>query len=150
MIKYEIGHLDEKTINELIALSIMWEEEGCSYGIRRNTIEDLHEPLVIAIDNNQIIGYAFGHYYQNEKKTAYIEVGDACFEVDEIYVHPLYRKMGVGKTLFQMLEELISLDTSYITLATSTKDYKSILKFYVEDLDMSFHSAFLIKKNKDK
>lgn len=34
----------------------------------------------------------------------------------------------------------------YLTLSTSTKNYKRILHFYVDELDMNFHSAFLIKE----
>ncbi len=66
--------------------------------------------------------------------------------VDEIYVNPAYRNQGIGKTLFRMLEEYVKSDCQYITGSTSTKDYKKILNFYVDELDMNFHSAFLIKK----
>ena len=37
---------------------------------------------------------------------------------------------------------------SYVTLSTSTKDYKRILHFYAETVGMDFHSAFLIKPTK--
>ena len=66
-------------------------------------------------------------------------------QIDEIYVIPSYRSKGVGKELFKLMENEIKESCDYITLSTSTKDYKKILHFYVDELDMNFHSAFLIK-----
>lgn len=75
----ELRKLDTNTINELIELSKKWVEEDCSWGIITNTKEDLNEPLFVAIDNNKIIGYIFGHYYLLENKAAYIEANSKCF-----------------------------------------------------------------------
>lgn len=44
------------------------------------------------------------------------------------------------------MEQAVSGECDFITLATSTKNYKAILHLYVEELGMDFHSAFLIKK----
>jgi len=44
-----------------------------------------------------------------------------------------------------MIEEKIRTRCSHLTLTTSTKNYRSILKLYVEELGMTFHSAFLFK-----
>ena len=107
--------------------------------------DDIEEPLCVAIDNDKIIGYIFGHYYTAEKKNSYIEIGSKCFTVDELYVLPEYRSQGVGKELFYHIENKVKGSCVYITLNTSTKDYKKILHFYVDELDMDFHSAFLIK-----
>lgn len=145
MIHYEIRKLDCDTVAQLIKLSHMWVEEDCSYGMVANESEDLQEPLAVALDGARIVGYIFGHYYQQEKKTSYIETGRSCFSIDELYVLPQFRRLGIGKRLFRMLEEHVKDQCSYITLSTSTKDYKAILKLYVEELGMNFHSAFLIK-----
>lgn len=40
------------------------------------------------------------------------------------------------------METHIKETCDYLTLSTSTKNYKSILHFYVNELDMNFHSAF--------
>lgn len=143
--KYEFRKLDEATINELIILSQKWVDEDCSYGMVVNTTEDIEEPLCVALENDKIVGYIFGHYYTTEKKTSYIDVGCKCFTVDELYVIPEYRSQGIGKELFKRLEEKVKDSCAYITLSTSTKNYRKILHFYVEELDMNFHSAFLIK-----
>lgn len=146
MIEYQKARFDEKTINELIELSVKWMKEECSFGMRSNTKDDLKKPCFIAKEKNKIVGYIFGHYYKERKRIADINKGDKCFEVDELYVLPEYRSQGIGKKLFKLMEDEVKDKALYITLATSTKNYKRILKFYVEENDMTFNSAFLIKK----
>lgn len=146
MIRYEFRKLDEDTALQLIALSQIWEGENCSYGMVINEKSDLKEPLAVALDGDQIVGYCFGAYYLQERKTSYIPEGSRCFSVDELYVLPQYRGQGIGKTLFFMMEQSVSEECDFITFATSTKNYKAILHLYVEELGMDFHSAFLIKK----
>lgn len=147
--KYEFRQLDEKTASRLIELSKKWQEEDCSYGIVANTEDDIKTLLCVALDRDEIIGYIFGHYYIAEHKTSYIEIGRKCFSIDELYVLPEYRNQGVGKELFKRLEQEVETSCAYITLSTSTKDYKKILHFYAEELNMNFHSAFLIKAAKE-
>ena len=124
----------------------MWVDEDCSFGMVANSKEDLHEPLYIALDGDKIVGYIFGKYYIEEKKTSYIEIGDKVFEVLELYVIPSYRNQGIGRTLFSLVEKEVKDKVKYLVLATSTKDYQRTLKFYVEDNEMTYHSAYLIKK----
>ncbi len=143
---YEMRYLDENLANELIELSKKWQEEECSWGIIANTQEDLREPLFVAADGKKIVGYIFGHSYITENKTSYIELGSKCFMIDEIYVLPSYRNKGIGKELFKLMEKHVKESCNYLTLSTSTKNYKSILHFYIDELDMNFHSAFLIKE----
>lgn len=143
--KYEFREPDEKTVCRLIELSKRWECESCSYGIVANSEDDIAAPLWVAVDNDEIIGYIFGHYYDAKNKTGYIGVGVKCFSVDELYVIPEYRSRGVGKELFRLMEKEVKSSCDYITLTTSTRDYKKILHFYVDELDMDFHNAFLIK-----
>ena len=147
--KYEFKELDETTLRDLIELSKKWVAEDCSYGMVANTAKDIQKPLCVAVDNNKIIGYVFGHFYTMENKSSYIDIGSNCFSVDEIYVLPEYRNQGVGKELFKQMEKRVKDSCLYVTLSTSTKDYKKILHFYVEELDMNFHSAFLIKSLND-
>jgi len=148
MLRYEECSLDTDTVRQLTELSRLWVEEDCCYGMVENTREDLCEPLFVAAEGNRIVGYAFGHFYIQEKKTSCIGSGCRCFSVDELYVLPEYRGQGIGGRLFRMLEEKTAPDCAYMTLTTSTKNYKGILKLYIEELDMLFHSAFLFKPTK--
>ncbi len=131
-------------------MSKKWQVEECTWGVIANTEEDIKEPLFVAKDNGNIVGYIFGHYYEVENKTSHIEIGSKCFMIDEIYVLPTYRNQGIGKKLFKLMEGYVKDTCEYVTLSTATKNYKSILHFYVDELDMSFHSAFLIKEVKGK
>lgn len=144
--QFEFRNIDDNTAKQLIDLSQKWKNEGCTYGLETNTREDLQEPLVVAVDSEKIVGYVFGHFYTVDSKTSYIDIGETCFSVDEFYVLPEYRSMGTGKKLFQMMEEHVKAQCAYITLSTSTKNYKAILKLYIEQLGMNFHDAFLIKR----
>lgn len=67
-VNYEFRDLDEKTIQSLMDLSALWVEENCSYGMVANTAADIHAPLCVAVEQEAIVGYIFGHYYMTEKK----------------------------------------------------------------------------------
>ena len=149
MIEIKQSLLTDDVVKELIDLSSTWVEEDICFGIVKNSKEDLKEPLFIALDNNKIVGYIFGHFYDEEEKRSYISIGSKCFMVDEIYVLKEYRNQKIGKRLYEKMEAFVKDKCQYITLATSNKDYKKILKFYVEDLKLTFHSAFLIKNLQD-
>lgn len=144
--EFKKATFDEETVAQLIDLSKVWEKEEITFGLRSNTKQDLNEPCFIAIENDVIVGYAFGHFEVNEKYRSFSEVGDNFFFVDEVYVIPELRGKGIGKTLFKMLEEEVKDKVKCITLSTATKDYKKILNFYVEELGMTFHDAYLFKK----
>ena len=148
MIEYKKASLNEEEIRQLITLSKMWADEDCTFGLIANTKDDIHEPLYLALDDEQIVGYIMGKFFVEKERRSYVEVGDACFEVEELYVVPSYRNQGIGRTLFSILENEVKDKVKYIVLATSTKDYQRTLKFYVKDNDMTYHSAFLIKKTK--
>lgn len=145
-IKFIQTKLTKEISSRLIELSRMWFEENCSHGMIVNEVNDLKEPLVIALNDDEIIGYCFGHYFIQENTPSYIENGRKCFSVDEIYVIPQFRGKGVGKELIKRIEEIVYGSCEYITIATSTKNYKAILRFYVDELDYDFHSALVIKK----
>ena len=148
MVTVEKEVLTDALAQRLIELSALWVEEDCSWGMVVNTREDLKEPLYIARDGDTVVGYAFGHFYTQEKRTSSIPSGSRCFDVDELYVLPEYRSGGVGRALFCRLREEVGREADFITLVTSTKDYKRILKFYIDELGMDFHNAFLFQETK--
>ncbi|MBR6596013.1 MAG: GNAT family N-acetyltransferase [Oscillospiraceae bacterium] len=150
MIRYEFRKPEGDTAEQMIGLSEVWVRENCSYGMIKNEQGDLCEPLAVALEDDRIIGYLFGHFYEQQKSSSCIPKTSRCFSVDELYVLPEYRGQGIGKRLFRMMEEQVVRSCDYITLSTSTKNYKSILKLYIEELGMCFHSAFLFKKTADK
>ena len=68
------------------------------------------------------------------------------FEVEELYVIPSRRSMGVGKALFAFAEETVQGEADYITLSTATKNWRSILHFYVDEVGMELWSSRLFRK----
>ena len=139
--------LNDEILQELIALSMEWEAEDSCYGYRANQEDDIKgNRIFIAEEDDKIIGYLFGHSTESKNQSSIIPDGTACFEVMEIYVRKEYRNQGIGTELFNYAEKQISDD--YITLSTATKNWKAILHFYIDELDMSFHSARLFKKRK--
>ena len=138
--------LTEDRVSQLITLSQIWMDENISNGMRANEREDLQEPVFAALEGEKIVGYAFGHAYVKEKKTDSVPVGSRCFDVDELYVLPAYRSQGIGGRLFQAVEAYAKTQGDFLTLATSTKDYKRVLHFYAEQNGMDFHDAYLTKK----
>ena len=145
MMTIEETTLSEEVLEELILMSIDWEKEDSCHGYRHNQREDIEgNRIFLAKDEDEILGYLFGHEEIQEKASSVIEEGKKCFEVMEIYVKPQYRDKGIGRKLFEYMEG--NVDADYLTLSTATKDYRSILRFYIEHLGMDFWSARLFKK----
>ena len=82
---------------QLIELSKLWAEEDITSGLVPNGISDLKEPCFAAFSKGRILGYAFGHFYEAEKKINAISPGSKCFEIDEIFVLKEHRNKGNWK-----------------------------------------------------
>ena len=73
--------------------------------------------------------------------------GTLYFEIEELYVVPSHRSEGIGRSLFHFAEQAVkTTGIEFIMLSTATKNYKSILHFYIDELGMDFWSARLFKK----
>lgn len=147
--KFEIKkcELNDSNTKAVIELSKKWESEDLTYGYCANDKNDLiGNDLFLAYSDDKIIGYLFGKSSVLKEAITPIDKGSKCFEINEIYVKENYRSQGVGKALFEYTENYYKQNVDYITLSTATKNYKSILHFYIEKMDMSFWSAKLFKK----
>lgn len=93
------------------------------------------------------MGYLFGHEEKSKQNSSIMPDQTPYFEVEEIYVAPEHRSQGVGQALFGFAEQTVRHEgIGYIMLTAATKNYKSILHFYIDELDMSFWSARLFKR----
>ncbi len=138
--------LDEDLLAELIELSRDWEAEQSCYGYRANTAEDIEgNRIFTAEENGRLIAYLFG-YHEKSKGSSIISEGTAVFEVEELYVRPECRSKGIGRSLFAFAERAVRDQAEYILLSTATKNFRAILHFYVDELDMSFWNARLFKR----
>lgn len=147
----EIRKIDsnDKLINELIDLSILWAEEGSCEGYVSNTPSTfIDKQIYVVIDKDEVIAYLYGYFDTSKKTNSIQKDGDRIFEVDEIYVKKQYRNKGIGTNLYNYVENDIKDKVDLILLSTATKDYKKILHFYIDELDLTFWNARLFKKVK--
>lgn len=147
MIIYE-EKLNDELLEKLITMSAAWEAESSTYGYRKNGRSDIEgNRIFLAERDGETLGYLFGHEEKSERASSIMANGTPYFEIEEIYVVPNYRNEGVGRSLFYFVEQTVkAVGIEFIMLSTATKNYKSILHFYIDELGMDFWSARLFKK----
>ena len=140
--------LNDTLIEKLISMSADWEAENSTYGYRKNDRSDIEgNRIFLAEQDGKLLGYLFGQEAKSERATSIMVDGTPYFEIEELYVVPECRNQGVGRALFQFVEqELKAVGIEYMMLSTATKNYQKILHFYIDELGMDFWSARLFKK----
>lgn len=142
-----IHEAKQSDLKRILELSLMWEKEDSCYGYRANTEDDLKDRYIIAAYDDELIAYVFGKEEVQDKQTSVIDKNMHYFEIEELYVHPSYRSRGVGKQLMESLEkELKKKGLEMMMLSTATKNWKAIMHFYIDEIDMNFWSARLYKR----
>ena len=142
------AQLNGELTQKLIELSANWEAENSSYGYSRNDPGDIAgNRIFLAERGSRILGYLLGHTTKAAHSSSIMGEGTACFEIKELYVVPDHRSEGIGRLLFGYAEQTVASEgIGYLMLSTATKDYKRILKFYIEEKGMQFWSARLFKR----
>lgn len=136
----------QSDIKRLLDLSLMWEKEDSCYGYRANTEDDFQDCYILAAYDDELIAYVFGKEEVQDKQTSVIDKNMHYFEIEELYVHPSYRSRGIGKQLMESLEkELKKKGLRMMVLSTATKNWKAIMHFYIDEIEMNFWSARLYK-----
>ena len=141
-----IHEAKQSDIKRLLELSLMWEKEESCYGYRANTEDDFQDCYILAAYDDELIAYVFGKEEVQDKQTSVINKNMHYFEIEELYVHPSYRSRGIGKQLMESLQkELKKKGLKMMVLSTATKNWKAIMHFYIDEIDMNFWSARLYK-----
>lgn len=142
------AQLSAELLEKLISMSADWEAESSTYGYRKNDRSDIEgNRIFLAERDGEILGYLFGHEEKSERASSIMAEGTPYFEIEELYVVPGHRSEGIGRALFSFAEREVRLaGIELIMLSTATKNYKSILHFYIDELEMDFWSARLFKK----
>lgn len=139
---------NDNEINELISLSKCWEDESITFGYIENGIDDIIDKRVfIAKEDNSIVGYIFAKDGISKNYHSIMPDGETYFGIEEIYVIPAKRSLGVGKALMDFVKNIAKMEGyKYVFLTTSTKNWNKILDFYVNKCDMTFYCASLVEK----
>ncbi len=146
MLIHEVD-LNEDVLAKLISFSEDWAAENSCYGYRPNDKSDIEgNRIFLAEDDGTIIGYLFGKVCESKQMKSIMPEGTPFFEVEELYVISEKRSQGVGEKLFRFAENAVKAETEYMVLSTSTKNWKAIFHFYIDELNMNFWSARLFKK----
>ncbi len=142
------AQLNDELLEDLIAMSADWEAENSCYGYRKNARSDIAgNRIFLAEQDGEVLGYLFGHTDKSERPSSVMAEGTTYFEIEELYVVPKHRSEGIGRALFRFVErEVQAMGIEYIMLSTATKNYKSILHFYIDEVGMEFWSARLFKR----
>lgn len=140
--------LTDAVLERLIAFSRDWEAEQSCRGYRANERADIEGCRIFLAgdDDGEILGYLFGRICKSEKQSSVMPDGTPCFEIEELYVIPARRSEGVGAALFAFAEEAVGAEADYLLLSTATKNWRAILHFYLDELEMEFWSARLFKR----
>lgn len=146
-IKIHKATLQPELEEKLTAMSALWEQENSCYDYRANMAEDFEKQDIFVADIDGLtVGYLLCHTYTQEKEICTVPNGSMCLEIEVLYILPEHRSRGIGKTLYNAAVESYGDTVDYVTLTTATKNYKSILHFYIDELDMTFWSARLFQK----
>lgn len=134
-------------VEKLLELSKEWADENCCPAYYPNdTTKFANHDVYIAVEENHIVAYAFGHISIQKEQTSYNKIGEKAFELDELYVTRTHRNKGIGKKLYQFLENDIRDSVDVIGVIATSHQYSRILKFYIEELGLQFNYALLVKR----
>ena len=144
----DIKFAEKQDICDIVKLSREFANEQCCNGIKADDGKYFDsKKVVIAKIESEIVGYCYGEVEMKTKATSFFEKGSKSFYLEEIYISPKFRKKGIGKLLFEFIENYAkSLKCEILETTAVSKDYKKLLKFYIERNNMQFWSANIIKK----
>lgn len=148
--EFKIVVADKEDIKQVVKLSENFAEENCCNGIVKDDFKHFENFDVFVIkEANDVVGYGYGSFEIKNKTNSMYSKGQKSFYIEEIYILPDYRDLGLGKKLFAALEDYAKQNNCDIIETTAvSKDYKKLLDFYITKNNMQFWSASLIKKIK--
>ena len=144
----EIRIATKAELNDVSALSFKFEKEGSCYGLVHDEPDHYTMDVFIAVLDGKIVGYAYGEFSIKDHNTQdFFKKGDKVFYLDEIFVLPEYRSLGIGSKLFKANEEYAKAHGAvYFDLVTATKNYEKAFNFYQKMMGLNYWSASFIKK----
>lgn len=134
-------------LNQIVVLSALWDKEKSHPSYEANEASYyLNKEVYVATYQQEIIAYALGEIKVLSEATSYNKIGERAFELDELYVLESFRNKKVGKNLFQFVEASLKGTVDVIGVIATSFRYEDLLRFYIDDLGMSFNHALLVKR----
>lgn len=136
---------------QVAKLSKAFTDEGICNGMIADDYEFFKScDVVVAVENNKVVGYAYGDIIKEKNDHAYAKKHERVFNFEEMYILPEFRNKGIGKKLFTFLEDFAQENNcDLVELCAGSKDYERLLRFYTQELGMTFWNAFLYKRLHD-
>jgi len=111
-----------------------WFEEDCVYGFLPANFGQLQHALglyfLVAENQNHIVGFISGAVHLSNE-LAIIPNGRTYVEIEDLYVSPQFRQLGIGSQLIEyFLSQAKSQGVTYALLYSATKEIRSVLQFY--------------------
>lgn len=143
-----IKFAEKEDIKAIVVLSKNFEEELCCNGIKADNEEFFKDKKIVVVKlNNEIVGYCYGNEEIKGRDTSFFKKGQKSFYLEEIYIKPEFRNKKLGDKMFSFIQDYAkSISCELLETTAVSKDYKKLLKFYIDKQDMQFWSANLIKK----
>ena len=136
------ARLNDALLERLISFSADWEAEDSTYGYRKNGRGDIEgNRIFLAEQDGRLLGYLFGQEAKAERATSIMADGTPYFEVEELYVIPEFRNQGVGRALFQFVEQ--ELKAAGIEPVGAGKDIEEARKPVIKVLEDGTKIGFL-------
>lgn len=139
-------------IFDVAKLSAKFEREECCNGIVADNQDYFSDKKVaVAKIDNTIVGYCYGKFELKEKDTSKFRKGQKSFYLEELYIDKSFRNQEIGRMLYRFIESYaIENGCDWIETTAVSKNYKSLLSFYIDILGMEFWSAEMIKTLKNE
>lgn len=137
----------EADLPAVLALSDALIAEGCCNGMKPDTLDDLRGWVIhVAEADGQLVGYAYGEEAESRWSVGSCRKGERFYDLEMLYVAPSHRGRGVGKALYEAeLARAQSLGVRQIRLTAVNRDWKRLLRLYLDELGFEFWTATLYR-----
>lgn len=130
----QIRQANEADLPAIYRMQQEWFEEDSVYGFVPANSEQLQHALgqyfFVAENQNDMVGFISGGVHLSDG-LAVIPNGKTYVEIDDLYVSPQFRQLGIGSQLIEhFLAQAKSRDITYALLYSATKEIRTVLQFY--------------------
>lgn len=141
-----IREATESDRQAVVELSQQWTAENNTYGYTAETLQSLRPYRVCCAERaGEVVGFLMGQRKISEGMCV-IPQDSLYFDVTDAYVRPACRSRGIGRALFEYVEQSLRREhIHYLLLSTAARDPGRIRKFYAEKIGMTVWTTTFYK-----